>query len=434
MGRRNKNKNSVSNWESSYYGGYYNVLNRHPDIVMDNNISWKAEDGKAPKLAWWLYSKLVKMFLLKVNEYELTMTLIRNMQEIEEDDDSYALFGFMRKRKKKKILKLSKESIRLCIDSLANSNDELANLFKYYKDTLMSTTLSIPINTQNSPQGIFMNINAVKRYASDWNSQGKVVTRRAVEEGHKYNPTERQIALSNRLVDMLDITFDPTYGRVDNLRNGKLNTGKLAEIVAGNLNVYYHDVENQNTKPFTVCILMDESGSMRSEDRLAYQMDLVTVLWEAFIQVLPEDKIYVYGHSTQVGEGKTPELRIYNDPLHLNFEKTINWSLNSNHGNNYDSEIIDQIYSKIRFNTDDNILFICVSDGQPCGDDEPKKKLQRTVERCKRNGFVTAGIGIRSHHVKEIYNHHLVITELDNDIPQKVSRLLNHVVKTEFQD
>ena len=71
-------------------------------------------------------------------------------------------------------------------------------------------------------------------------------------------------AITNEVNRLLDINFQPKSDVITNLKNGKLDIRKLGEIPGGNTNVYLRMEENQSTRPFNVCILCDESGSMQS--------------------------------------------------------------------------------------------------------------------------------------------------------------------------
>jgi nitric oxide reductase activation protein len=94
------------------------------------------------------------------------------------------------------------------------------------------------------------------------------------------------------------------------------------------------------------------------------------------------------------------------------------------------------VYEKVRSFTDDNIIFISISDGEPSGKayggQSAIDDMKRIIEKCKRDGFVTIGVGLE-YNVKNIYNYHTVVTD-NNKLVEQVSTIINKVVKTEFQD
>ncbi len=255
---------------------------------------------------------------------------------------------------------------------------------------------------------------------------------------HPETFTSNEILQAGRLVDLLDISFDPEEDKVQSLKSGKLETSKLGEVHSGNFNVYYRKESNMTTKPFSVCVLIDESGSMGSRrdmllgphaSNLDYAVSMMKVLYKAFSQILPPSKMFFYGHS-----GKhAPVISVYHDPYNQNFEKTIGHA-GKHQSNNYDPIAMEEVYKKVREYTEDNIIFLVVSDGQPCAFDsaDPTTDMKRVIEKCKRDGFVTMGVGVRYDMVKYIYPYYTVIHETEEFV-KKVSVLVNHVVKTEFQ-
>jgi nitric oxide reductase activation protein len=98
--------------------------------------------------------------------------------------------------------------------------------------------------------------------------------------------------------------------------------------------------------------------------------------------------------------------------------------------------VVKAIHEKVRTMTDDRIIFLVLSDGSPAGEnygsEEDIKDFKRIVERAKRDEFVTVGIYIQYAGVKDMYNYHTVIQDMD-EMPKKVSHILNKVVKSEFQ-
>lgn len=62
------------------------------------------------------------------------------------------------------------------------------------------------------------------------------------------------------------------------------------------------------------------------------------------------------------------------------------------------------------------------------------KELHRIVEKCKRDSFVTVGIGLGDYPgVKELYKYNTMIKQNGEDLVKNVSKVINIAVKTEFQ-
>ena len=245
-----------------------------------------------------------------------------------------------------------------------------------------------------------------------------------------FNERERKDA--EMLIKLLDINFDPKSDEVKNLKLGTLDTSKIAEVPAGNISVYKQTLEEQDTKPFSVCILADMSGSMGSGTRIPSQLHILNTLYIALTQILPADKLYIYGHS---GEYK-PEIYTFYSPYDTDYEKNIQFYRHIELRQNYDGPVIEALHQKIRETNDDRIIFVSLSDGDPCGNNygtqEDVVDLKRILERARRDEFVTVGIGIESDHVGRLYTYSKSVWDLSL-LPKEVSSIINQVVRAEFK-
>jgi cobalamin biosynthesis protein CobT len=256
--------------------------------------------------------------------------------------------------------------------------------------------------------------------------------KKQIKEGSAYRFTEAEKKDSEMLIKLLDISFDPKSDDVKNLRIGKLDTSKIAEIPAGNMSVYKQTVEEQDTKPFSVCILADMSGSMGHGSRIQSQRHILNTLYLAMSQILPPDKLYIYGHSGDC----SPEIYTFYSPYDPEYEKNIKFYNNVHWCQNYDGPVIEAIHKKVRETNDDRIIFISLSDGEPCGNgyggQAHNEELKRILERARRDEFVTVGIGIEADHVGALYTYSKVVNDL-RLLPKEVSSIVNQVVRVEFQ-
>jgi hypothetical protein len=247
---------------------------------------------------------------------------------------------------------------------------------------------------------------------------------------YRFKPEE--IKDSESLVKLLDIDFDPKSDEVKNLKLGKLDVSKIAEVPAGNVSVYKQIVEEQDTKPFSVCILADMSGSMGAGNRIPSQLHMLNSLYLAMSQILPPDKLYIYGHSGDC----TPEIYTFYSPYDTDYERNIKYYKQIHWCQNYDGPVIEAIHKKIRETSEDRIIFISLSDGEPCGNGygghEHNMELKRILERARRDSFVTVGIGIEANHVSNLYTYAKPVWDLST-LPKDVSGIINQVVRAEFK-
>ena len=528
--KKGKKTYSSSRWETSYYGGYYNMIIDHPEIQLNYKLDLDIKTSMG--LPWYTGDKLAKIFLLKCKDLNMMDPLTRTAK-VEEKTKFWNT---------KKVLSVDKKTLEAVFNSVCERSPEYKNLFEHYKELLTGMDISVPLPPDpKKPQiggsgskskeegkeegkgkgkgkGKEEEGSEAETEAAQGKGKGKSKGKSKEEEESedseenseensedsedtddgegeqedekswergtrelKYHEGEESISkarqelkdylgeikkrevfssylngnilkdtawvhhtdrpkckftdeeymYASRLVKLLDINFDPAVDRINSLRTGKLDPRKLAEVIPGNTNVYYLNEENQTTKPFSVVILQDESGSMSEYNKLEHSKRILKTLYLAFSEILPENKLYVYGHS---GYGN-PKIFIYQDKYNPKFEERIEWL--DSHDYNYDGPAIEAIYDKVRNMTDDNIIFITLSDGQPCGrgygGEQAGAAMKRVLEKCRRDGFVTVGLGIKHFNDPTLYNYSCVLQNLGDDMIKKTSHIINKVVKTEFQ-
>jgi hypothetical protein len=266
---------------------------------------------------------------------------------------------------------------------------------------------------------------------SKFEEKAKFVSLPASLSKYKYEFTSEEIKNSELLIKMLDIDFEPKDDIVKSLRLGRLDTSKIAEVPAGNLSVYQQVLEDQDTQPFSVCILADMSGSMGGY-RVQVQKQVMNSLYLAMTQILPADKLYIYGHSGEY----SPEIFTFYSPYDTDYEKNIMSYERIDLCQNYDGPVVEEVHRKIRETNEDRIIFITLSDGEPCGNGYGSHNdivdLKRVLERCRRDSFVTVGIGIQSYHVNNLYTYSQVVEDL-SEMSRDVANIINKVVRAEFK-
>jgi hypothetical protein len=244
----------------------------------------------------------------------------------------------------------------------------------------------------------------------------------------EYDFTQQEKQNAELLLKKLDISFDPKSDEVKNLRLGKLDTSKIAEVPAGNISVYKQTLDEQDTKEFAVCVLADLSGSMDDGVRLQTQFTVLNSLYLALSEIIPESDLHIYGHS---GGGAEPKIYTFCNPYSPNYKKNIQKYYSISNASNYDGLVIQEVHKKIREKTDRPVVLVSISDGQPCDDINAMKQI---LERARRDQFVTVGIGIDTDYVKELYQFSRTVSQSKmSEMPNEVAGIINHVVKTEFQ-
>lgn len=446
-------KTSIFNWESSYFGGHERVIYDHPFIYVPNEIEFRFKNTTGSSN--YIAEKLCAMFLHRVIRYHLQRTLV-------DFATTHVVEGWMGKET---VIQMNSRKIADCLSMIISMDTELGNLFQHYYNFLKSIDILYypPKNEKGDKGGAgeseeseddvqldeksqkelmdalgkvrgqkpFNGHGSVNAVSGDLKDRTEFVVVQKGPEPCRYH--SQIIKNGNSLVNLLDISFEPKEDRVENLKCGKMSPHKIAEIPAGNTHIYFRVEEDQATRPFSICVLADESGSMRHSGLVSKQNDLMKTLYYAFSQILPQDKMFFFGHSGY----EDPEIRIYHDKYNPNFEYSIDRQPNNDYQENYDGPVVECIYERVREQTSDNIIFISISDGCPAGCDyggeSAQKELKRVIEKCKRDGFVTVGIGLQYGRIKEIYNYHTIVYNM-KELVKSVSSLINRVVKTEFKD
>lgn len=259
------------------------------------------------------------------------------------------------------------------------------------------------------------------------NCKPRFITLNERKTNPEYKFTDEEKRNADMILKQLDISFDPKSDEVKNLKLGKLDTAKLAEVPAGNISVYKQTLEDQDTKAFAVCVLADMSGSMQGH-RLDTQFKVLNSLYLALSEIIPEEDLHIYGHS---GDYDEPRIYTFCSPYHPDYQKNIQDYYRISNQGNFDGIVIEQVHKKIREKTDRPVILVSLSDGQPCDSVEDMKKI---LERARRDQFVTVGVGIGTDYVKHLYTYSRVVTdEKISEMPREVASIINHVVKTEFK-
>lgn len=496
-GSKKKTYGSVSGWEKSHFGGYNRVLSDYPYIKIDFELDINSGKKIGEDLGSWMGDKLIKLYILKAKELDLIKHLETEVVErmkffhtkkyvvakLDHEDvfihicNTYTELSPMFEHYKEGIFE---SSIEMEISDDKGEGEGEGEGEKGEQegdgkgkgkgegegegeerqkgkgqdpsdgdgdDESEGESDGSPGNGTNQPkkngktiQQWMNNISEQKPYTShnsisNFSQAPKFVsfTQRIKENGTKpYRFKTDEIKDAEALVKLLDIDFDPKSDEVKNLKLGKLDVSKIAEVPAGNLSVYKQIVEEQDTKPFSVCVLADMSGSMGSGNRIPSQCHILNSLYLAMTQILPPDKLYIYGHSGEY----TPEIYTFYSPYDPDYERNIRYYREVHWCQNYDGPVIESIHKKIRETTEDRIIFISLSDGQPCGNGyggtADNEELKRILERARRDSFVTVGIGIEADHVSQLYTYAKPVWDL-RTLPKDVASIINQVVRAEFK-
>lgn len=161
-------------------------------------------------------------------------------------------------------------------------------------------------------------------------------------------------------------------------RNGLLDTNKLAEAYQGVPQVYVRKGQVKTNRT-TVCVLIDESGSMscRNKDIIAKK---AAILLNEALGNLPGVDLYIYGHTADLDEfggAKTTNIKIYREGS--NRGDAYSLSESKARFENRDGTAILETARRIRKFTDSPCLMFVLSDGDPCAYDYWGRSAEKDV-------------------------------------------------------
>lgn len=185
------------------------------------------------------------------------------------------------------------------------------------------------------------------------------------------------------------------------MRSGTLDTNKLAEAYQGVQTVYVREGSMKCTK-VSVCILIDESGSMWGQGESAAR-DTAVLLNEALAKV-PNVDLYIYGHTASM----TTDLFVYRE---RGFNRKYALGSTDSRLGNHDSIAIREAAARVRKHTDEKCLLFVISDGAPnegCG------QVRNAVKDVEKDGFNVVAISIDPYYdPSTMYDHNVNLTDMN---------------------
>ena len=173
------------------------------------------------------------------------------------------------------------------------------------------------------------------------------------------------------------------------------------------------------------------SGSMSGE-KIRIQRQVLNSLYLALSTILPEDKLFIYGHTGD----NSPDIYTFCSPYDTEYAKNIKHYYSIELCQNYDGPVIEAIHKKVRGITDDRVIFISLSDGSPAGVgygcNKDIEDMKRILEKARRDDFVTVGIGMQYMAQKNLYNYYTTVDDMST-LAKNVSQVINSVVRSEFK-
>lgn len=216
------------------------------------------------------------------------------------------------------------------------------------------------------------------------------------------------------------------------LRSGALDTGRLAEAYQGSPTVYSRK-GMVRSDPMSVCVLVDESGSMGfmsgGTTRIDSARDAAVLIAEAAKGVQGLD-LFVYGHSADNIERGTTELFVYRDH---NVRTRFPMGNIRDRWNNADGYAIVECAKRVREQTRERCLMLVLSDGEPAAltyrsSSEGVEHTRKAVRQVTKEGFVPIHVWITDDHGKDVMFDNVVTFDGIKGLATDLAKLIKNAV------
>lgn len=196
------------------------------------------------------------------------------------------------------------------------------------------------------------------------------------------------------------------------MRSGVLDTNKLAEAFQGVSTVYLREGEVKTDK-VAVCVLIDESGSMRG-NRIEAARDTAILINEAIGQV-PNVELFIYGHSGDMKRPYSTEMYVYREKDYI--PKFSLGSVRARYQNR-DGIAILETAKRVRKQTKNPVLFFILSDGAPCagsyGGESAMRHVKDCVSKAEHLGFYVIQVCINhSYDPGKMFKNYVVLENMN---------------------
>ncbi len=241
----------------------------------------------------------------------------------------------------------------------------------------------------------------------------------------KYVPSIKKVLKGH------DKNYDFT---IHGCRHGLLDTTKLAEAYQGVQQVYLRQGHVRTNKT-TLCILVDESGSMGPNyypSECAYVARLAAVLINEALKNVPGVDLYMYGHTADIKEIGETEMLIYREGNKYKDDSSI-VNIRGRHQNR-DGTAIYEAAKRVRKQTNSHAIMLILSDGEPYAldgyyGDYAIDDVRKNVELVEKMDFDVIQVSIqRIDRAKEMFKNVICLYNDLANLPKELSLLVKKLI------
>jgi cobalamin biosynthesis protein CobT len=230
------------------------------------------------------------------------------------------------------------------------------------------------------------------------------------------------------------------------LESGKLNTRKLVAATLGSTGVYKRRTDREDFDT-AILLLVDQSGSMTSKDRIGVAKDCTISLAEAlegtsvsygvagFTAVSHKETTYGFATSGASYHRKDANIILYHKPFEDNLRncRTAIGNMIA-YSNNADRDAIVWALHELSKREETRKILVVLSDGYPehrsdASTEELERQAKKVVDEASKMGVEVVGIGIESSTVKNIYKDYIVVRSLQELAEKALNKFIKLLLK-----
>lgn len=333
--------------------------------------------------------KVVKSKKLSEVDPEILKTLLFSVQKAVEDTGAVSVVKY-----------------GLDMDSGIRMHSSRVSKLLSSKDSLTMRILEGKVERGESDKVFFEKPKGIREYYM-----------RDAREVQKYIPRLKKILTGT----------DKNYDfNIQGCRSGVLDTTKLAEAYQGVPQVYLRQGHVRTNKS-TVCVLIDESGSMGGRKEILARQAAI-LLNETFGKSSGVD-LYIYGHTADIGAIGYVNLSVYREGNHYNPKFSL--SKSNAKSQNRDGDAILEVAKRVRKFTKEHCIMFVISDGCPRANGYEGipaiKDTAKKVKEAEKLDFGIIQISIDAvYGVADMFDTYI---DIGYDL-EEMPKLLNEIVKT----